>query len=81
MILKFKAIDDDGNLFEREFDSIKDLIKEYWKCMSMETYSSIPKGDSKIIEYELMGLDMDPDMENLTFNDLMVQAQIAYWCD
>lgn len=72
-MIKFTTVNCNGVKIERSFDSIADIIKDWWN----EEGTTLPDSEDPVVCYNIDDKDIYP--KNLDFDGFICDLQIRYW--
>lgn len=73
-MIKFKTLNVDGQLVEREYQSIAEIIKNWWS----EGKTELPGDDDKVVELVIGGKSLQSP---ILFGNLIQELEEIYWQD
>jgi hypothetical protein len=73
-MIRFKTLNVDGQLVEREYQSIAEIIKNWWS----EGKTELPGEDDKVVELVIGGKSLQSP---ILFGSLIHELEEIYWQD
>jgi hypothetical protein len=73
-MIRFKTLNVDGQLVEREYQSIAEIIKNWWS----EGKTELPGDDDKVVELVIGGKSLQSP---ILFGNLIQELEEIYWQD
>lgn len=73
-MITFKSENVDGEIIDWEFDSIADVLKDWWN----EDGTNLPSGEDRVYEYNINGNTIDCD---ILFDTFIQELETQYWND